>query len=115
MDPTYGITTEEIARRCQVDVRTARRWKRGERRMPKTAAMILSGDLSHLDPAWRGWTLRAGKLISPEGWELAPGDALSLPLLRAQLAAYQAKERQVLSMEEQPLPGVVPTIIASPG
>lgn len=83
--------------------------------MPKTAAMILSGDLGELDPAWWGWTLRAGKLISPEGWEVAPGDALSLPLLRAQVAAYQAKERQVLAMEEQPRPGSLPAIIASSG
>lgn len=80
--------------------------------MPKTAAMILSGDLGQLDPAWCGWTLRAGKLISPEGWELAPGDALSLPLLRAQVAAYQAKERQVLCMEEQPRPGAAPMVVA---
>lgn len=73
--------------------------------------MIVAGDLGCFDPAWSGWTLRAGKLVSPEGWELTAGDALSLPLLRAQLAAYQAKERQVLGMDEQPLPGSVPALI----
>lgn len=75
--------------------------------------MIVAGDLGSFDPAWSGWTLRAGKLISPEGWELTAADALAVPLLRAQLAAYQAKERQVLSMDEQPLPGQMPTVIAS--
>jgi hypothetical protein len=68
--------------------------------MPQTAAMILSGDLGHLDPEWCGWSLRAGKLISPEGWEAAPGDVLSIQLLRAQLAGYQAKEREVAHMED---------------
>lgn len=108
-DCSYGIPAEEIARVCGVDVRTARRWKRGETRMPKTSAMILRGDLGCFDPAWQGWKLRDGKLISPEGWETLPGDVLSLPLLRAQVAAYQAKERQTRAMENQPLPAdVVP-------
>ena len=43
---------------------------------------------------------------------MSPGDVLSLPLMCAQLAAYQAKERQIQAMEEQPLPGVVPAIVA---
>lgn len=63
MNECYGTTAEEIARRCRVDVATARRWKRGATRMPKTSAMILAGDLGCFDPAWCGWTLRAGKLI----------------------------------------------------
>jgi hypothetical protein len=37
---------------------------------------------------------------------------LSIPLLRAQISAYQAKERQVLAMDEQPLPGMAPAIVA---
>ena len=69
--------------------------------------MILAGDLGAFDPAWRGWAFRDGKLISPDNWEASPGDVLSLPLMRAQINAYQAKERQVQAMEEQPLPGTV--------
>ena len=72
--------------------------------------MILSRDLGCFDPSWRGWTLRGGKLISPEGWEATAGDVLTLPLLRAQLAGYQAKERQALAMDEQPEPGALPAI-----
>jgi hypothetical protein len=104
----YGIPAETIARLCKVNVRTARRWKAGGRRMPETARMIVAGDLGCFDPAWRGWAFRDGKLISPEGWEAAPGDVLSIPLMRAQITAYQAKERQVLAMDEQPLPGTMP-------
>ncbi len=66
--------------------------------------MILSEDLGCFDPSWRGWILRAGKLISPEGWEVTTGDVMSLPLLRAQIAGYQAKERQAQTMDEQPQP-----------
>ena len=111
MNACYGINAEEVARRCKVDVRTARRWKRGDSRIPETAAMILSGDLGQIDPAWRGWVLRDGKLISPEGWEADPGDVLSLPLLRAQLATYQAEKRQIMAMDEQPLPETAPAMI----
>jgi hypothetical protein len=112
MNECYGIRAEEIAWLCKVDIRTARRWKSGKTRMPDTARMILAGDLGCFDPAFRGWMLRDGKLISPEGWEATAGDVLSIPLMRAQISAYQAKERQVLAMDEQPLPGTMPAIVA---
>lgn len=105
MNECYGIPAGVIARLCRVDVATARRWKRGATRIPEAAKMILIADLSAFSPAFAGWTLRGGKLVSPEGWEAAPGDILSIPLLRAQVAAYQAKERVVKGMDEQPLPG----------
>jgi hypothetical protein len=108
----YGIPAETIALLCKVCVTTARRWKRGKRRMPETARMILAGDLGCFDPAWRGWAFRDGKLISPDGWETSPGDILSLQLMRAQISAYQAKERQIQALEEQPLPGAVPSMFA---
>ena len=72
--------------------------------------MVLSADLGQFDPAWRGWLLRDGKLISPEGWGATPGDVLSLPLLRAQIANYQADKRRLMAMEEQPEPGAIPAI-----
>jgi hypothetical protein len=108
----YGIPAETIALLCKVNVRTARRWKKGERRMPETARMILAGDLGCFDPAWRGWAFRDGKLISPEGWEASPGAVMSISLMRSQIAAYQAKERQIQAIEEQPLPGDVPAMFA---
>ena len=112
MNELYGIPAETIALICKVHIRTAARWKSGKTQIPETARMILAGDLGCFDPAWRGWAFREGKLISPEGWESAPGDVLSIPLMRAQISAYQAKERQVLAMDEQPLPGAVPAIRA---
>jgi len=70
----------------------------------------LSGNLGCLDPAWRGWVLRAGKLISPEGWEATPQDVLSLPSLRAQLAMYRADS--VLAEDDQQVPGSVSPVPA---
>jgi hypothetical protein len=79
--------------------------------MPETAKMVLTGDLGYLDAAFTGWRLLGGKLVSPEGWEATPQDILSLPLLRAQVSAYQARQRQVERMEEQPLLDEIPAII----
>lgn len=112
MNELYGIPSETIARICKVDITTARRWKRGKTQMPETARMILAGDLGCFDPAFRGWSIRDGKLVSPEGWEATAGDILTIPLMRAQISAYQAKERVVQAMDEQPLPGTVPAVVA---
>jgi len=104
-----GIPASEIARLCQVDLATARRWKRGASCPPKTALLILEADLGCFDPAWRGWVLRCGNLVSPEGWAITVSDVLSAPLLRAQVAAYQVENRALRGLaeefaEDQPLP-----------
>jgi hypothetical protein len=106
----YGIRAADIARICGVDVATARRWKRGTRRMPESARKILACDLGCFAQSWRGWAIRGGKLVSPEGWQLEPGDVLSIPLMRAQISAYQAKERSANALDEQPLPAEIPAI-----
>lgn len=109
----YGISVNEIARICGVDLSTARRWKRGAICPPKTALVFLSADLGAFDPQWRGWCLRHGCLISPEGWEISRNDVLSAPLLRAQLSAYQAALREAHeqhALDEQPEPGILPAI-----
>lgn len=111
MNECYGIPAEVIARICKVDIKTARRWKNGTNRMPETAKMVLVADLGAFSPAFAGWTLRGGNLVSPEGWMATPGDILSVPLLRAQVAAYQARERAQNAIEEQPLPGELPAIV----
>lgn len=94
-NPLYGITIKEIARICHVDLTTARRWKRGARCPPKSALLLILGDIGAFDPEWRGWRARGGNLISPEGWEITVGDVLALPLMRQQLAVYQSELRQI--------------------
>jgi len=109
-DQLYGITINEIARICKVSVKTATRWKRGQSVPPETALMILSADIGHLAPEWRGWTVRGDELISPEGWAIAMGAVLSAPLLRAQLRALQVEDRRFHDIENQPEPSAIPAI-----
>ena len=104
----YGIPIKEIARICHVDITTARRWKRGARCPPKSALLLILGDLGCFDPVWKGWRLYKGNLISPEGWEITRGDVISSPILRQQLAAYKTELRRLkepeVSIHDQPLP-----------
>ena len=111
--PLYGIPVNEIARLCGVDVSTARRWKRGAICPPKTAILLLIGDLGMFHKAWAGWVVRNDTLVSPEGWAIPVGELRATPLLRAQLAVYQAENRNLKAdleearapqMEDQPEP-----------
>lgn len=107
-----GINVKELSRICHVSLKTAARWKSGTTCPPKSAVMLVAGDLIAFDPEWRGWQARGGKLISPEGWEITVSDVLALPLMRQQLAAYKAELRmiqvRVAAMAEQPIPADFP-------
>ena len=107
----FGLSAKYIADACAVDITTARRWKRGAICPPQSALWVITGDLGHLDPAWTGWKLNRGCLVSPENWQIYVNDVLAVPLLRHQLSAYQAENRGlkvelanalVNRLEEQP-------------
>lgn len=107
----FHYNIKEIARICAVTVKTARNWKAGKVCPPATAIMILSRDLGHLHPRWKGWTISArGELCSPENWVATVGDVLSIQLTQAQLSAYRNENRALrlavaeMEFEEQPLP-----------
>jgi hypothetical protein len=75
---------------------------------------MLERDLQCFSHAWRGWRIRGEELISPEGWIITRNDVLATPLMRSQLAIYQAENRalrEILDAEEfdedQPLPSQV--------
>jgi hypothetical protein len=78
--------------------------------------MILLEDLGCFDPAWKGWRIRDGQLISSEGWTVSSGDVLALPLMCLQIQSYQQDQRieaaRVEALEEQPLPNATPAIVA---
>lgn len=107
-----GLSIKDIARICGVDLSTARRWKRGATYLPDAARKLLSRDLGHMDPAWAGWVLRRGVLISPEGLEATPGDVMAIQFTQAQLSAWRIEAHQLRKqvaelegqMDEQPLP-----------
>ena len=112
LEALYGIPIGEVARICRVSLKTAMRWKTGQTCPPKAALMVIAADLGCFDPAWRGWRLRNGQLISPDGIETIPEDVVALPFMRAQIAAYQAEHRRVQGMEEQPEPGSAGELLA---
>jgi hypothetical protein len=91
----FGLSIKHIVDVCGVDVTTARRWKRGAICPPQSALAILTGDLGFLDPAWRGWNLIRGHLVSPENWEISINDVLASRLKDAQVRAYQAEVRKL--------------------
>ena len=111
-DPLYGIPIKEIARICHVDLTTARRWKRGARCPPKSALLLIGADLGCFSPEWSGWRLKDQDLISPEGWRIARGQVMIVPLLRQQIAAYEVELRRLraefLLIQEQPVPEAWP-------
>jgi hypothetical protein len=109
----FGLSIKYISQSCDVDLTTARRWKRGAICPPQSALAVLSGDLGFLDPAWRGWRLKDGHLLSPESWELSMGDVLASRLHEAQLAAWRKEVRDMKALvaeyerggyEDQPTP-----------
>ena len=112
----YGIPVKELARICQVDLSTARRWKRGAICPPKTALMILARDLGCFAAEWRGWTVNGEDLVAPSGWCVNRNDALIVPLMHGQIAALRAEVSKLRTeangLEEQPEPGEIPAIRA---
>lgn len=107
-----GINVNEVARICHVSLKTAARWKSGTTCPPEAALMLLAADLGCFSPEWSGWRLKGQDLISPEGWRIARGQVMIVPLLRQQLAAYEVELKRLrqgsLSTQEQPLPEVWP-------
>jgi hypothetical protein len=63
--------------------------------------MVLVRVIPHLDHRQVVVSGNAGGCVL--SWEATAGDVLSIPLMRAQIRAYQAKERMVQAMDEQPL------------
>lgn len=110
-----GINVKELSRICHVSLKTATRWKDGTTCPPESALLLLAADLGCFDAAWKGWTVRRGHLISPEGWSITLGDVISSPLLRQQLAAFKTELKRLRaaaaaeeSIHDQPVPEVWP-------
>lgn len=102
----YGIPINEIARILGCSLKTAGRYKAGQSVPRLCELQILERNLGCFAAEWRGWTIRDDALISPEGWSITVNDVLAAPLLRAQLATYQAELRKIREavdeLDEQP-------------
>lgn len=87
----YGWSVNDLVRICQVDISTARRWKRGAFCPPKTALMMLARDLGCFSDYWHGWTINGEDIVSPEGWTINRNHALTVPLMHGQISALRQK------------------------
>lgn len=95
-----GLSREDAADLLGVGLRTIGTWETGEA-SPSYAAFKLLRVFRHgefIDPAWSGYRLLRGVLVTPEGRELRPTDMgwMSLLFARARLAREIAKERDAL-------------------
>jgi hypothetical protein len=81
----YGYPAELVAQWCGVTVRTAERWKRGERRPSTSAVKLFELHRSRrvLGSEWNGWLVKDALLVDPEGNETSQGQ------LRAYYLVYQ--------------------------
>lgn len=121
MDLSYTslsqIPINRLVELCGVDITTARRWRRGSNLPPPYVLAYVNAkvtsDLSFLDAAWKGWQLKEGHLVSPEGWTMSMSDVLASRLHEAQLAAWRVEVRKLKEqladaelnrLEEQPTP-----------
>lgn len=92
-----GVPAERLAELTGVDERTARRWK-ATGRIPEPArrllAILVTGSLGLIDPAWNGWTLSRGMLIEErERMSFAPADVRAAPFIERALRAAHDRNR----------------------
>lgn len=82
--------TERLCRLTGRHPTTVRRWLR-TKKFPNWVRKLeeLAADLGELEREWRGWALRAGELVSPEGWRFTPPDVRCIPFMRGQIQALQ--------------------------
>jgi hypothetical protein len=76
---------------------TVRRWKklaRLPRWLERLVRVCLQGELGEIDPAWNGWRIVRGELISPEGRSYSPGAIRASTLWRARALELGALDRK---------------------
>lgn len=95
-----GLTREAAAEILGVGLRTIGAWETGQASPSYAAFKLLRvyAQGEFIDPAWSGYRLVRGVLVTPEGRELRPQDMawMSLLIARARLAGHIAKERDRL-------------------
>lgn len=78
-----GLTRHDAAGLLRVSIRTVGNWETGKSRVPWAMFRLLRvyrhGDL--IDPAWSGYRIIRGRLVTPENHTFAPSDLSWLSLL----------------------------------
>lgn len=87
-----GWSLSEAGKFFQVTERTWHNWETGSHRIPfavyKLARVLARFELP--SPAWAGWRLEAGMLITPEGRQISPQDGSWWSLLVRQAAGFRS-------------------------
>lgn len=89
---SLGFSTDEAAQMLHVSTRTIQNWISGAVPVPYMALKLLRLMLRYELPgkAWEGWHLSAGRLYTPEGFELAPHEVSWWSLLVRQARCFRA-------------------------
>jgi hypothetical protein len=99
------LSNNELVKLTGAHITSVRRWRRLKAMPVHVSRLLEFVALNKLDGlGWVGWKLKNGKLISPDGLEVSPGEVQAIQLRQQQLAHYQANERKWKAVPEQPLP-----------
>jgi hypothetical protein len=99
------LTNRELCKLTGSHITSVRCWRRG-RTMPLHITKLLQFTALHqLDQlGWRGWRLKDGVLISPNGDCFLPGEIQGIELRKQQLAFLEAEARIFRARPAQPQP-----------
>ncbi|HFQ5220714.1 TPA: DUF3653 domain-containing protein, partial [Vibrio vulnificus] len=70
-----GLSKNQAVELCFKSMRTITRWDAGQEIPPECRRLMKlysCADLEAINESWRGWQIRQGKLITPNGWSLTP-------------------------------------------
>ncbi len=89
---SLGFNASEAAQLLHVSTRSVHNWVSGSVPVPFMAVKLLRLMLRYELPgkAWEGWHLSAGRLYTPEGFELAPHEVSWWSLLVRQARGFRA-------------------------
>lgn len=90
----YGYSAEEIAQWCGVSIKTAELYKSGARKPSRAALRLFSlhRDGRVLGNDWRGWSVRNGKLVDPDGHGTSRGQLMGYAMILQWVAAVAIRD-----------------------
>jgi uncharacterized protein DUF3653 len=104
--PLAPILDERLVTLTGAHVATVRRWKKRGRVARWLACLVrvcIQGELDDVDRAWRGWKIRNGELVSPEGSTYTPGAVRAGHLWKCRAIELGAlRRKQTAAIEADP-------------
>jgi hypothetical protein len=95
-----NYSAEALAKLTGARMRTVQRWRQRNQApawVLRVLEIVVRAQLGQLHPDWDGWTLHAGKLVSPEGCAFTPGEVRAIPIRFQQIAALECERRTWLA------------------